>query len=681
MITRRRRPAAPVQIKFNNSRGWPKGVFSRLDVEQTPPDGLQTTENVLLNQQGTIGPRPGLKTYGTQPTGTVIGKPFEFVRMNTTVTPNVPETYMIWMENRAGVGYVIVSKNGGSHTVATGATYLTTGNPHFEQIYGKVLITTGVDNLSYMDAQTFVITTFTAISSPTTVSATAQSGLTSSPAPFITLRYRVTATSTVGETAASSSQTVSVNKMRDSWSPTTEYVTFVWNRVTGAQRYNIYVGDASGAEYFLDSVADAGSGTTQSYVDNGSITETATRVAPSGDSTGAPKATRATNIKGQVFLVGDTDNPSRIWFGGDVAGSQLDFSSFGGGGWVEPNKGGKDFPVIVKPFRDGKGTPMAVCFTKGTNGAGKRLLLQPTTTTLGDTVITYMAVQEDNGQDGTDSPDAVVMVNDAAWYPSRNGFKVTNTKANIQNILSTNGISDNIAPDVMALSSLYMDKAVGLAHDQRIYWALPYLSTTNNQLWVLDLRQKGAWVRPLHVNCDALWLYSDNSDGKTKMLGLVNNKFMEFDPGTATNDNGTAFATNISSGAIRFDDLGLEDASVISVTFVFLRPQGDINCSVTVDTEDGLVTREGTLSGTGSQSVSAVGAYGWSEAGWGNLIPYSEPYAIASSKARRTKTIEIDEECRSLTWGVSTTDSGVSYQLAEVIIQFVPIGYVEREED
>jgi hypothetical protein len=668
--TRIRRQVVTPQIKYEMMNSWGKGLFSRLDAERVPLDGLKVTENLRLNQNGTVGPRPGLKLYGTQPTGTVVGQIFEYVRLNTLVTPNVPETWNVWFENRSGTGYIITSKDGGAHTVVTGKTYTVTGaKPHFEQVYGKVVISTGVDYLSFMDVQTQTITSMTALSTPSGVSAVA-TGISGTNQ---TLRFRVTATNAGGETAGSTAQTVGVSQIRDTWNGTTQFVTFTWNRITGASRYNIYVGDSIGLEYFLDSVADVGSGSTQAYVDTGATFLTTTRVCPAGDSTAGPKLTRVANIKGQPYGVGDTDNLGRIWFGG-YGSSALDFSSYNGGGWVEPNKGGKDFPVRVIAFRDGKGTPMAACMSKGTNGAGKRYLLQPATTTVGSTVVSYMAVMEDNGADGTDSPDGVVFHNDGIWYPSRNGFKTSNTRASLQNIISTQGISDNIGTDVETLVSTYMEYCCGLVDDQQVYWALPYLSTSNNQVWVLDLRQKGAWMRPWDVECDWMWHYADNTDGKTKFLMLVNNGFYEVDKNTATNDNGVTFQTAGSSGGIRFGDNG-EWANVIDITFHFLRPQGNINLSCTVHTEDGDIPYTDTMTASSNSSVSAWGRFGWSAAGWGqmamNLVP------VSSASPRRKWTIDIDEECDYLSYGWTTTESGISYQLEKVVIRYVPIGYKE----
>lgn len=652
------------EMKYLPVTGWPKGIFSRLDDDRTPNDALGTAENAQLKQNGTASPRPGLKPYGVQPTGTICGSFYEFVKFSGTT----PETWLI--ANHGGT--IKVNKNGGTWSTVTGKTYSTTAKTYFEQIYGKVLITNGTDNLSYMNIDSLTITPFVTLSQPsiTSVVATGINGST------YTLRYRITAANQ-GETAASTASNVGISTVRDLWNGTSQYTTITFPRVSGASRYNIYLGDQAGFEYFLDSVVDPGSGTNVTYVDTGAIATNTNRLAPVGDSTAGPKTTRSTNIKGQVYMVGDTENPERIWFGGTGA-SALDFSSYNGGGWVEPNKGGKDQPVKVMPFRDGKGTPMAACLSKGTNGAGKRYLLQPTTTTVGDTIISYMQVQEDNGQDGTDSPDGVVLLDDALWYPSRSGFKTTTTRASIQNILSTTGISDNISPDIMTLSAQYMGNCVGVGYDRRIYWALPYASTTNNQIWVLDLRQKGAWMRPWNVSADWLGLYADNSDGKTKFLVLSGNMIYEFDENYSTNDNGAAFQTNIATGSIKFSDDGTMYASVPLVTFTFLRPQGLINLSVTVETEDGPITFTDTLDTTTTEAVAGWGSYGVGIVGWGG-IENQLPIAVSANKPRREKDVEIDEEVKSVIAAVNSTTAGVSYEWGGVTIPHITVGRKDNE--
>lgn len=655
------------KIQYSSTTGWALGTISRLDDDRVPEKAISGGDNVTLKQNGTIGPRAGLLLYGTQPDYPILGQIYEFVKFDGTT----PETWLITMQNVSGTGKIYVNKDGGAWTLCTGKTYDSTARAHFEQIAGKVLITNGVDNLSYLTIDDLSITPFTALSTPTITSAT-PTGLSGS---TTTYRYKITATNQ-GETAASAASTAAVGQVRALWDGTTKYVTLVFPRVSGASRYNIYVGDQAGYEYYLDTVVDPGTGSNVTYIDTGQIAENVLRIAPVGDSTAGPKTTRSTNIKGQVYMVGDTENPGRIWFGGTNTISALDFSSFNGGGWVEPNSGGKDFPVVMKPFRDGKGTPMAVCLTKGTNGSGKRLLLQGQTTTVGTTIITYMNVTEDNGQDGTDSPDGVASIDDGLFYPSREDFKTSTTKVNIQNIISTTGIGNNISDAINSLVSTDMDLCVQMVNDRKVHWALPFQSTTNNQVWILDLRQNGAWMRPWHIAADWMTLYTDNSTGQTKRLFLVDDQIYEMSDAVKTNDNGVAFPTSISSGAIKFSEDGEQYGQVIDVTFVFLRPQGLINLNVVANTEDGPIVLTDTLDTVTNNAISGWGAYGWSDNGWSNLL-YGEPLSVSSSVPRVRQTIDVDEEVNYILWGVNSTESGVDYELAVVIIRYAPVGWVE----
>ena len=55
-----------------------KGTVTAYDDGRTPTDGLKSSGNVYLDQDGTIRPRPSLTLYGPQPTGTVLGEIFPF---------------------------------------------------------------------------------------------------------------------------------------------------------------------------------------------------------------------------------------------------------------------------------------------------------------------------------------------------------------------------------------------------------------------------------------------------------------------------------------------------------------------------------------------------------------------------------------------------------------------------
>lgn len=663
-------------IERKSDKNWLKGVVSAFDDGRTPTDGLRASGNLELDQDGTLRPRPSLVRYGTQPTGTILGEIFEFVKANGTVN----EQWLVSVQKVAGVAKVYVNQDGGTWQVCNGKTYNTTASCHFCQVDNKILILNGTDNLSYLDIPSLAVIPFTALAAQTITSAVA----TVIGGAGYTYYYQVSANSSFGETAASAATSVAVTKIREQWVPATEFVTVTWPAnasATATTTYNVYlaaVNPAGGGTATL--IASGIQGLT--FKDNGAMIQDVNTPAPLADTTAGFKGTRATVINGQVFATGDVDNPRYVRYGG-TGTSVLDFSPFNGGGWVEIGRGTKEVPVVVKPFRDGRGQAQVTVLCRGTNGTGKRYLMTPDTLTVGTQVIAFFDVVEDNGQDGTDSPDGVIVYQDSLWYPSRDGFKTTGTKPQLQNLLSTDTVSETIINDVRILNNVNMAGCVGLAFQKRLYWALPNGSTTNNEIWVLDLARGGAWMKPWSVPAQWMVLYNDSSGFTHHLVLSPTNVLYELTDAAATTDDGVVVSTNATSGIHKFSDDGLDWAKVIDVTFVVLRPQGQISFNVSGRTED--TTSLSTVGATTFTSDSSVA--GWGETGWGGspgVVAPNKPQIfgwsnlsvvpIAFGDAQRFITLEVDEELQWWTWELDTNVAGTFFQLADVIIRYVIVG-------
>lgn len=663
----------PPKIQRIKQLGFLQGYQSTLDDDRKSADGLKTAANVVLEQNGTVRPRPSLVLYGSQPTGTVLGQVYPYVKLNGST----PENWEACVQNVGGTSQVYIRKDGGAWSACSGKTYDLAARCHLEQVNSKVLITNGVDYLSYLDVQAAAVVPFTALSTVTGVSAANGGSPDLTTSPSFSWRVRITATNGVGETAGSTAGTIQINTIRDEWGAG-QYLTYTWNRVTNATRYNIYVGDEAGFEYYIDTVSDIGSGGTQSYKDNASIALNTNRLCPNGDSTAGMRATRATNVLGQVYLVGDTDNPYRLWFGG-TGDSALDFSPFNGGGWVEIDKGGKYFPAVVKGFRTGKGDAAVTIFMKGTSGTGKLVHGIQASTTLGTTVIDYLSLQEDNGEDGPDGPDAVLYAEDSYWYLSRSGPKTTGTAANKQNILSTQNfataIDGSYGVGYKQLNVKAMDYAVGEVFENKLYYSVPVGTSTNSQVWVCDLNRNGAWMLPWYISVDWIWKYDDNT-GLTHLMVLSGNQTYELSRAQATQDNGVAFTTTVGSGLIKFSDDGMEWGSVIDVTFIVLQPQGTLNLSIIGLTEDGATSTVANESFTSSFTTA-----GWNEAGWNRYQYYWNAVVTIPTSFGQTRVaiaVEVDTELNWFRWELSSSAANVDYQLSEVVTRFVDIGVIEQ---
>jgi hypothetical protein len=654
-------------IKRISVRNWLKGKTSTNDDGRIDNEGLSASQNVLLDQDGVIRPWPSLVPYGPQPVGTILGEVAEYKEIDGATETN----WMITVQNVAGTARVYIRKDQDAWIMCTGKDYDTTAACRFLQVDDKVLVCNGVDNLSFLDIPTKTVTPFTQVDTPSNGGAV-KTGLTNNTYP---LSYKVTA-SNQGQSAASAEITVSVGKIRGNlWIGGTDFVTITADRETNAQFYHVYIKDAytagTGDWEYIGSVRDPGGvATTWSFVDNGTVAPDYTRTAPIGDSSAGPKAKRAASVNGQVFLIGNPDAPREIYYGGNTIGNELNFSPFGGGGSLQVGAGGKELPSRIIGFRNGQGQPAITVLCRTTGGRGKRYLLSPQTTTIGTTVIDFFQVTEDNGEDGTDAPDGVLLYRDALWYPSVDGFKTTYTKQQIQNILSTDSVSGGIRPDVNNISLAHLDKAVGVAYRDRLYWALPVGADHNNQIWTLDLERGRGWMLPRYVNADWLFTYEDNG-GNARMLCLQDNMIMQFSYASLTNDNGTPFSTYARSGIIKFSEDGLMWSQVLRVTFVFLRPRGEIQVQV-----DGLLEDEEQSQSLNTDAyITADEIAGWGESGFSDPTNgWSETLDVPTGSAvtRKIKSVEIDEEMQWLQWSVKTTKSGCDYSLSDVIIEHVP---------
>lgn len=667
MINPPRATKAP-DIKRKSVLDWSVGTVTDYDSRRIVEDALKSSVNMVLEQNGVIRPRPSLKEFNPQPLGEIIGELFECKVVSGATTT----FYLVSMQIVSGNAYVCYCKGEDlAWTKITTKTYTKTAPAHFVQIGNKVLVMNGADPLSYVDLSNWSITSFTKLDDPTVPTATA-TGL---PGSGFVVYYAITANSSVGETAASPTDSVTIGTDRSEWDSATQYVDLSWSAVTDAVGYNVYMGTNTDGEgnpilYLIKANIDP---SITSFKDDGSYASDIYRIAPTVNSTAGPKTTRGTVVNGRVWMVGDTDNPYYVWHGGDY-GHEIDFSPDGyGGGYTVVASGTKEVPIAVMPFRRGQGDSTVVVLTQGSNGSGRRFQIGYSTFEYGNEQQVVWSPTEDSGRDGTDSPDAVVVYNNSLFYPSRDGFKTTGTMPSLQNILSTRTVSATIRDQVALLKSSAMGKAVGLVYENRIYWSLPVGSTDNNRVWVYYPEQKGAWMTSWYLNVKWMTLYNDNSGNTHFLLYCADGKLYELDRAAATADGGEPFETDMTSGMVQFSKDGRDWSRLIQIVFTLLRPKGEINIEVTAMTEDGEMKYKQTVNPAEGYRV-----IGWSQvvqtsprlAGWSRLTesPEDTPQEYVDVY------IEIDEDVQWFMYNVHTSKKGVDYKMSSVVAEHVPIG-------
>lgn len=645
---------------------WSVGTVTDYDSRRIVEDALSSSVNMELEQNGVLRPRPSLTLYGPQPKGPILGELFEAKHVSGPAST----FYLISMQVIDGKGKICYCKGEDNEwKVIEDKDYDASAPVHFLQISNKIVVLNGVDAMSVIDLTTWTIKTFQKLDKPNkpTVKATGLDG-----SGFYAY-YAVSAISTVGETEASEPVSVKIGTDRVAWDPEKQSIEVTWEKVEGATGYNLYMGQSLDGEgepvmYLLQANIHPD---TTSFKDDGTYAYSLV-MAPNFNSTEGPKATRGAVINGRIWLVGDTENPYRVWYGGDF-GYEIEFAPGGnGGGFVNINSGTKEVPVAVLPFRKGQGDSSVVVLTQSSNGSGRRVQINYSQMSYGgDSTIAWTPL-EDSGRDGTDSPDAVVVYNNSLYYPSRDGFKTTGTMPSLQNVLSTKTISATIRDQISLLKSSAMNKAIGVSYEGRIYWALPVGSTDNNRVWIYYPDQKGAWMTSWYLDVKWMTLYNDNSGDTHFLFYCADGKIYELNRSVATADGGIGFETNMASGMVQFSKDGREWSRLIQIVFTFLRPKGEFDITVEAMTEDGIMKyRQNVVASTGSQ------ARGWSEVTnrRPRMVPYSTPGVPTETLEESMDVIiEIDEDVQWFTYSVHSVKTGVDYKISSVVAEHVSIG-------
>lgn len=635
-----------------------KGYVSELADSRLPKNALADSTNINLVQDSLPTPRPSLVRYGASPLGPIIGVMEKgFVK----IVSGSPERWEMTMQVISGKGHLCIRKDGGNWS-DMGGDYDQSAIAMFAQSNNRIFVANGKDAMSYFDIYTNTIVTYTQITKPAAPTLV-KTGLTGT---NYTFYYRVSASNNVGETEGSVAASIQTDKLRNEWISGTDKVTLSWTAVSGATSYNIYVGVKAGNEQQI-----ATGITATSFVDNGTANANPFKVAPEGNSTKAPKLTYIYNKNGQIIGCGDVDNPYYLWYSG--TGLQAgDFSPFNGGGYVAIDYGGNTLPVSVRAFRDGKGTPVITVLSQGASGSGKLSHVTFNTQTVGDTTFSYPEVYEANGQAGTVSPRGTIEANNGLYYPTGKDFTNTTTKPNVVNILVSDSISQAVEEDVKRLNQSAMKGSVGLEYQGRLYWALPYQSTSNSEIWVLDLTRRGAWLLHWTIPAKFMWVYEDNS-GNSHHCVYAWDKVLEFTDTVKHTDDGVAFRARVATGKTVFDESGVSMASIQYQRVKLLYPQGTIFINTSGLGEDGP-----TDSIADSKFDQSISEKGWNEWTFDSIDPvrmWDGDVGVVSfySKPMEVIPIEVDELLNEIGTEIITETANTDYVLSAINTQGVAI--------
>ncbi len=536
----------------------------------------------------------------------------------------------------------------------TGASYHTGSKVFMNQYNSYLYITNGIDPIILYDGST-TLTTYSSLATPAAPTLATKTGLGGT---NITFMYKIAAVNSVGFSAASPAYTQTVDRTRDGWDSSNNILLTMPAYQATQTRFDIYLSDDGGANYYyLDSVGTP----TLVWRDDGSAIPIPSTTAPPENTTQGPLVEELTNVGSRMYGVRDSNHRYRIWFtsGGYPFGA---FSNSYDGGYLDWQIGGKFIPQKVVDYRDGKGTPLATVFCSSADGQGCVIQMSLDTLTVGNVSITVPSAYKLPGSRGTPSPGSVVNVlNDFMFYNSQ-AFYNLGSRVNFQNLLSTDEASANIRPTVRSISTAGEADIASVYFLARVYFSVPYGTSTNNFTAVYDTERK-CWLPKAFDQGFWKFLRYTDSNGSPRLLAVrPGDPLISEISDSIKGDYGEPFTTTLTTGLYpvsqdRFEFQWTEEGEI-----ELSNPTGSINIElIGIERVNGFSVVNSEIVAPIATTASNVGwnTFSWNTTNWNDTSEV--PDVVSESSVKRYFLVQ--KELNAIQWQITTSDLDANYVL------------------
>jgi len=629
----------PSYLTLNN---WKKGVITLINESRLPKDALKEADNLFLYEDGMPGPRPGVNWYGsTSPNGlAIIGGDYYQASDGTSHIVIVA----------GGVVYRSIN-DGVTWTICTGATLNTTATVSMHQDGGFLYLTNGIDNITRYNGTT-VLLTYTALTTPgvPTVVETG-AGLTSGTAN--NYYYRCARVNSVGFSIASAPSTlIQTGLERNAWDTVTNFATVTLPAFSvGQDRYDVFISTDNIYYYYL------GSTVTTIYVDTGTDLVNPSVLAPEGNTTQGPKVEELSGVGSRMYGVRDTVNKYRIWASsGTTPGA---FSPSYDAAYIDWQPGGKFFPKKAVDYRGGKGDPLATVWCDSADGQGCIIQVSLETVTIGDISITVPSAFKLPGSRGTPAPGSVVNVLNDYFYYNSQAFYNIGTRAQLQNILSTDEASSNIRPTVKQISQSGEANIASVYFDARIYFSVPYGSATNNATIVYDTERRAWLPKAFTLGFSKFLRYTDTTRSQKLLCWKPGDARLSEISSAFQGDYGVPFTTSLITGLYSVNRNRFEFEFTEQGEMEFSNPQGLINIELLG------IERSRGYRAIGTETVTpTVTNIGWDTFNW-DTKPWDDASIVPNlfSESSIKRYFPVQRELNAVQWRVTTNSLNSGYVL------------------
>lgn len=651
-------PTDNLNLAMSTADNWKKGVITLINQANLPLDALAEANNLTLVELGQPKPRSGVGWYGNAvPNGAAIDGAFPFENSDGTV-------HLIAVAG--GVVYRSLD-NATTWTAVTGATLTAGSKAYFEQASGYLFVFNATDNTVRYDG-TLTLQIYSSLSAP----AAPTFALTGLAAGGYTYYYRASYVNAVGFTQGSVSGSFTCNRPRSQWN-STNYVTVSVNGIAGASRIDFYITDNSQADAlnqlsYVGSVGVNGVGA-QTYSDQGTDLINTNISVPVQNTTTGPVCGDGTYIGSRLWLTRDKDNKYRVWWSG--AGPYLGyFSTAYDGGYIDLQKGGAFFPIKAVDYRDGKGNQLTTVFCRSRDGRGCIWQISLGSLTVANTSITVPSAYKLPGSRGSDAPNSVVNVlNDYLyWNTNAPGIFNLGSRAQFLNLLSTDEATANVRPNCVSVNPAAAAGIAGVFWRAKVYFSVPYGSTTNNATMMYDTERKCWLPYAFTIGFERFMPYGATDNTQHLLCWKPGDNRLSEIGESIQGDYGVPFATSLITGLFpttkdRFSFLWTEEAEM-----EFSQPKGSISVEL-----NGIERNRGYRSlkvATIAPRTTNVGwsSFPWSTKAWSDTSVVPATYSENSIK----RYFNVQRELNAYQYHITSRALDADYILRTLQINGTP---------
>lgn len=264
------------------------------------------------------------------------------------------------------------------------------------------------------------------------------------------------------------------------------------------------------------------------YIDSTSMWPTGNLIAPTENYTKGVHASQACNIDGRMYFWGDSDEPQRLYIGGNP-GNLLSISPGTGGGFVdiEPGTGQEVRYVCKYKTQSGNSIVTMLCDSPNSTKEQRFNLVENSIALSNEQSMKSWFAEQVAGAIGCKSFHGGVVCQDGLYSVSRYGLALTTMTMEYNSQIRTTYVSDAIKPVFTDAADMdtRLSNAMLLECDGVIYMALGASSdqegNLDNVLFCYDIDLKAWWSHTLNVDSPILSLFHVDWQGQREGIGIV----------------------------------------------------------------------------------------------------------------------------------------------------------------